>query len=176
MRSAIIPKPFADYQLFFGKDNYGGARGGVNAWVSSMDYWTRKFNPQEVENVYSYFEPMIHTENNEYPVFSPSNWRQFAVEGTGQCYDKEMTLNEMTIWTRQQEKESRSERSTCFDKIDDCDLAPDHPTCLPEIELLEEKIVELEPNEEDLAVLEEVEPEITIVEPEVMIQPPIEPV
>jgi hypothetical protein len=136
MRSAIIPKPFADYQLFFGKDNYGGARGGVNAWVSSMDYWTRKFSAEEVQSIYNYFNPMIHTENNEDPVFTPLNWRQFAMDLTNRCYNQEMTLNQMTSWIKQQDLSDNQ----CFN-IEPCEVAPDLPFCPvipPEPELIEE--------------------------------------
>lgn len=93
MRSPIIPSLGEPYTLFYGKDNHGASRGGIRAWVSSMDYWTRMFSAQEVQQVYNYFEPMIDVESDERaPTFSPVQWRQFAIEGTYQCYNDEMSL------------------------------------------------------------------------------------
>ena len=37
MRSPILPKPQADYQLFYGKDNYGGARGKLRHLIQCGD-------------------------------------------------------------------------------------------------------------------------------------------
>ena len=47
------------------------------------------FDTQEVQQVYNYFEPMIHQED---PVFTPLQWRQFAIEGTYKCYHEDMSL------------------------------------------------------------------------------------
>lgn len=97
MRSPIIPKPGKPYTLFYGKDNYGASRGGIRAWVSSMDYWTRMFSSQEVQQVYNYFEPMVNRmPEDDYPTFSPLQWRQFAIEGTYKCFDEDMSLYDYT--------------------------------------------------------------------------------
>jgi len=180
MRSPIIPKPFASYQLFYGKDNYGGSRGGVNAWVSSMDYWTRKFNAEEVQQVYSYFEPMIHpvtyTESGSFstvPVLSPLNWRQFAVQGTSKCYNEEMTLYDMASKIENGDNDD----GQCF-SVGPCDFLPAHDLACQDPIVLDpkEEVVEIVERPVEVAELLPL-PEMEIVEllppPEIESVPPM---